>query len=280
LRDKFARSGINALMNTKPYVQILLAACLLVFHPPCFAADVPAGIKNGAYDRLLKKYVNSQGLIAYEKWKGSDEDMKALDDYLAQFAATGNAASSNERYASLVNAYNAFALQWILQNYPTESIWALKGSFKERRYKLGGTNVSLNDVENDMLRPEFGWRTHAVLVCAARSCPPLQQSAYNAASLDKQVAHAYRIWLGRTDLNEFFPEKNEANVSNIFKWFKGDFDKAGGAKTIMAKFAPAAARPLLEKTDCKITYKAYNWGLNDQGPHGRNYKTNIFDFLH
>jgi hypothetical protein len=47
----------------------------------------------------------------------------------------------------------------------------------------------------------------------------------------------------------------------------------------MAKHAPASARSLLEKPDCKISYKAYNWGLNDQGPHGRNYKSNIFDFL-
>jgi hypothetical protein len=280
LRNKFARSSMNASMNTKTYVQILLAACWIIFHLPCFAAGVPAGITNDAYDRLLKKYVNSQGLVAYERWKGNAEDIKALDDYVAQFAATGNAASGNERYASLVNTYNAFVLQWILQNYPTESIWALKGSFKERRHKLSGANVSLNDIENDMLRPEFGWRTHAVLVCAARSCPPLQQSAYNAEALDDQVARAYRTWLGRPDLNEFLIDKNEANVSNIFKWFKGDFDKAGGAKAIMAKYAPAAARQMLERPDSKITYKPYNWGLNDQGPHGRNYKINIFDFLH
>jgi hypothetical protein len=156
----------------------------------------------------------------------------------------------------------------------------LKASFKEKRHKLGGATVSLNDIENDNLRPEFGYRTHAVLVCAARSCPPLQQSAYNASSLDEQVARAYRTWLGRSDLNEFFSDKNEANVSSIFKWFKGDFDKAGGPKAVMAKYAPASARAILDKPDSKITYKAYNWGLNDQGSHGRNYKINIFDFLH
>ena len=246
----------------------------------CLATDVPAGINNESYDALLKKYVNGQGLVAYEKWKANAGDMKALDDYLAQFGRGGSAASGNERYAALTNAYNAFVLQWILQNYPTESIWALKGSFKERRHKLGGTTVSLNDIENNNLRPEFGWRTHAVLVCAARSCPPLQQSAYNAGNLDDQVGRAYRTWLGRTDLNEFFPDKNEANVSTIFKWFKGDFDKAGGPKAVMAKFAPASAKALLEKSDSKLTYKAYNWGLNDQGSHGRNYKINILDFLH
>lgn len=258
----------------------ICAVLLFALRSLCNAVEVPAGIKHDAYDRLLKKYVNNQGLVAYGQWKGSAADMKALDDYLAQFAASGNAATGNERYASLINAYNAFVLQWILQNYPTESIWALKSSFKARRHKLGVEMVSLDNIENNMLRPEFGYRTHAVLVCAARSCPPLQRSAYTAGALDEQSARAFRAWLSRADLNEFLIDKNEANVSQIFKWFKSDFDKAGGVKAILAKYAPALARPMLGKPDSKITYKPYNWGLNDQGPHGRNYKINIFDFLH
>jgi hypothetical protein len=258
----------------------LCALLLLVGNSLGLGSGVPAGIKNDSYDRLLKKYVNAQGLVAYERWKNNADDIKALDEYLAQFAASGMAASGNERFASLINAYNAFVVQWILKNYPTESIWALKSSFKDKRYKLSGATLSLNDIENQMLRPEFGYRTHAVLVCAARSCPPLQQSPYTASGLEDEVARAYRTWLGRTDLNEFLIDKNEANVSSIFKWFKGDFEKSGGAKAILAKYAPAPAKPLLERKDCKITYKNYNWGLNDQGSHGRNYKISIGDFLH
>lgn len=265
----------------KTFIQLAFITFVALFPSLGSAAvNVPAGVRHDGYDRLLKKYVNGQGLVAYEKWRSSAQDMTALDGYVAQLATAGNAASGNERYASLVNAYNAFVLQWILQNYPTESIWALKGSFKEKRHKLGGEMVSLNDIENGALRPELGYRTHAVLVCAARSCPPLQQSAYTPDQFDNQVARAYRNWLARPDLNEFMIDKNEANISSIFKWFKGDFEKAGGVKTIMVKYAPASAKPLLEKPDCKITYRTYNWGLNDQGQHGRNYKISILDFLH
>lgn len=253
---------------------------VLLLQPICASAvNVPAGIKHDDFDRLLKKYVDSNGLVAYEKWKANGEDCKALTSYLEQFGASGNNASGNERFASLVNAYNGFVLNWILDNYPTESIWALKNSFKAKRHKVGGEMVALNDIENSALRPEFGYRTHAVLVCAARSCPPLQRSAYTAAQLNEQDDHAYRVWLGRTDLNEFMPDKNEAAVSTIFKWFKADFDKSGGPKAVMAKYAPAPAKPLLQKPDCKISYKTYNWGLNDQGPHGRNWKQSLFDFF-
>jgi len=60
---------------------------------------------------------------------------------------------------------------------------------------------------------------------------------------------------------------------------KGDFEKAGGVKAILLKYAPAPAKPLLQKPDCKISYKPYNWGLNDQGAHGRNWKQTVFDFF-
>jgi Protein of unknown function, DUF547 len=243
------------------------------------AVNVPAGINHDGYDGLLKKYVDQNGLVAYEKWKANAEDRKALTTYLEQFGAGGSSASGNERYASLINAYNAFVLNWIVQNYPTESIWALKNSFKEKRHKVGGEMVSLNDIENSALRPEFGYRTHAVLVCAARSCPPLQRSAYTRGQLVEECDHAYRVWLGRTDLNEFLVDKNEAVISSIFKWFKGDFEKTGGVKAILLKYAPAPAKPLLQKPDCKISYKPYNWGLNDQGAHGRNWKQTVFDFF-
>lgn len=270
---------MNSQISWKIRRAIVLPVLLLV-SLACATAGVPAGINNDSYDRLLKKYVNEQGLVAYEKWKANAEDMKAMNDYIAQFGRSG-AAGGKEKYASCINAYNALVLQWILQNYPAESIWALKDSFKARRHKLGGEMVSLNDIENNVLRPEFGYRTHAVLVCAARSCPPLRKAAYSSGELDGQVAGAYRNWLGRPDLNEFFPDKNEANVSSIFKWFKKDFDGAGGVKAVLVKYAPASARPMLERADSKLAYKSYNWGLNDQGAHGRSYsKTNlIFDFL-
>ena len=272
-------------LQTWEGIAIKKTICLVVLfflgsHLLCGAVEVPAGIRNDGYERLLQKYVNGQGLVAYEKWKNNPGDVKALDDYLAQFAASGNPAKGNERHASLVNAYNGLVLQWILRNYPTESIWTLKGSFKARRHKLGGEMVSLNDIEDGALRPEFGHRAHALLVCAARSCPPLQQSVYTAGTFEDQVARAYRTWLARPDLNEFLIGQNTADISQIFKWFKGDFDKAGGVKAILARYAPVVVRPMLAKADLKITYKHYDWGLNDQGQHGRNYKINIFDFLH
>ena len=241
----------------------------------------PAGIRHDAWDALLKKYVNAQGLVAYERWKGNPADRKALDDYLAQFAPTGTAAVGADLTASAINAYNAFAVQWILQNYPTESILALSKSFARKAHLIGGRKVALNDIEHGTLRPAIGYRAHSALVCCARSCPPLQRSAYTASSVDAQITAAYRAWLAREDLNQFDAGSNRVRISSIFRWFKEDFEKAGGVPTILTRYAPAEAREFLNKGGYKIEFLPYHWGLNDQGARGKNYTRGnaIFDSI-
>jgi hypothetical protein len=233
--------------------------------------DVRSGIDHGQFDRLLKKYVNERGLVNYGAWKQNAADIAVLDNYLKQFAAKiDNPALGSEKAASLVNAYNAFVLRWILANYPTESVWQLKDSFSGKRNEIGGRKVSLDEIEHAMLRPLIGYRAHSVLVCAARSCPPLQRFAYTADKFEEQDDRAFRAWLSRADLNKFLPGEKKAEISNIFKWFKEDFDKAGGVQKVLGRYAPQSVREFAASAKY-IKYIPYNWGLNDQGPHGRNY---------
>ena len=268
-------------------VGAILLALFLVTGSSAFAAfkgervNFPAGVRHEAWDALLKKYVNAQGLVAYDKWKANTADLKALDDYLAQFAAAGTPATGDDLTASAINAYNAFAIRWILENYPTESILALDKSFARKAHLIGGKKVALDDIEHGTLRPTIGYRAHAALVCCARSCPPLQRTAYTAAGVEAQITAAYTAWLAREDLNQFEAAANRVKISSIFKWFKEDFEKAGGVPKVLAQYAPAASRAFLAKGSYKIEYLPYRWGLNDQSGHGKDYsRTNaIFDSL-
>ena len=91
---------------------------------------VPANVSHETWDVLLKKYVNDRGLVAYADWKKNQTDFEALDSYLKQFAEKPQTpASGNDAAASLINLYNATTISWILANYPTESIMALKIHF-------------------------------------------------------------------------------------------------------------------------------------------------------
>jgi Protein of unknown function, DUF547 len=233
---------------------------------------VPANVSHEAWDTLLKKYVNYRGLVAYADWKENQTDLQALDNYLEQFAEKPQTpASGNDAAASLINLYNATTISWILANYPTESIMALPNSFRAKRYDIGGGKVSLDDIENNALRPLLGYRVHAVLVCAARSCPPLQRFAYTAPQLDQQIDTVYRAWLARDDLNRFLPDEKEVEISSIFNWYKSDFEKAGGIPEILAMYAPPKYHDFLASGNFKTTYLPYNWGLNDQSGHGKEY---------
>ncbi len=241
--------------------------------PEAGLVQTPKNIDHRSFDDLLKKYVDEKGLVNYAAWKKSAADLKALRDYTEKFSAREPFADGNERVASLINAYNALTLRWILENYPTDSIQELDHSFKGKRNVVGGQTVSVDDIEHQTLRPLLGYRAHAVLVCAARSCPPLSRDAYRADVLDKQLDEAMRRWLARPDLNQFDPAKKTAKVSSLFKWFKDDFGGKGeGVQAVLGKYAPPQYQSFLRSPDVKIDYVDYHWGLNDQSGHGQDYK--------
>ncbi|MGI9086199.1 MAG: DUF547 domain-containing protein [Chthoniobacterales bacterium] len=251
--------------------------------PKDLEVKCPAGIDHSAWDKLLKKYVDEKGLVNYTAWKSDRADMQALDSYIKQFAPKADQpADGNEKAASLVNGYNAITIRTILGAYPVESIHEIKKPFESKLWEIGGAKVSLNDIENGTLRPMLKYRAHAVLVCAARSCPPLQRSAYSADSFESQDDKAFTAWLGREDLNKFMPQEKKAEVSEIFKWFKADFDKSLAVPKVFAEYGPESAKELTKSGQAfETSYISYNWGLNDQGEHGRHYsKINlIFDKL-
>ena len=261
----------------------LLTAVLLLFLAlalPAADLNVPAGIDPAPWDALLKKYVDARGLVAYRQWKSSATDLKNLDDFIAAYAKTGEpVASGAEKIAALINAYNAITIRWILQNYPTESIRELDGSWDKARWNIGGATVSLDEIENKNLRPLYGWRVHATIVCAARSCPPLVNEAYTTPNLVTLTEQAYRGWLAREDLNQFDETAGAVRVSPIFKWFKSDFTGDGEPATVWEKFGPAKRQAFLARRNFSVDYLDYNWGLNDQGGRGRDYRPSIFKRL-
>ncbi|HEV8608937.1 MAG TPA: DUF547 domain-containing protein [Thermoanaerobaculia bacterium] len=233
---------------------------------------VTAGIDHSEWSRLLAKYVDERGRVDYAGWKRTEADLAALRTYLARFAARPSpAATGHDLAASLINAYNAATIGWVLENFPIDSIRSTDDPFRERRHRVGGELVSLDDIEHGALRPLVGYRAHAALVCAARSCPPLRREAYEPARLDEQLDSAMRTWLAQSDLNRVEPVANRVEVSQIFRWFAADFDKAGGVRAVLQRYTtPEMARRLADPR-LEIRYFRYDWGLNDRGGRSARY---------
>ncbi|WFB37893.1 DUF547 domain-containing protein [Kiritimatiellota bacterium B12222] len=256
--------------------------CLLLFWMSALSAaevKVPAHIDHSPFTALLQTYVNDQGLVDYKAWKNSPEDLARFENYLKQFASTAPQAKDEDKIASLLNAYNAFTLKLILDHYPIESIRLLKDPFGAPQHLIGGRKVSLDEIEHDTLRPLIGWKVHAMVVCAARSCPPLYSEAYSADDWENQMHSRYRVWLARTDLNSYQPASNTVTISKIFDWYADDYEGQNALPLVLTRYAPASAEAFLQKQTYKIRYQPYHWGLNDQSDLGKNYKHSIFKTL-
>lgn len=273
-----------SLSRFRPKAQLLLLGVLaLLLSNGALAAPtlrVPAEVDAAPWDALLKKHVNDRGLVAYQAWKDSPADLSSLDGYIARFASpVGTAAEGDEEIAALINLYNALTIRWILQNYPTDSIRNLDDSWGKARWRVGGRTVSLDEIEHKNLRPLYGWKVHATIVCAARSCPPLQREAYTAANLATVTTRAYQAWLGRDDLNHFDPGSKSAAVSAIFKWFKDDFKGSGSLNHVLAEYGPKKFGDYLRLGEFSVSYLDYHWGLNDLGGRGTDYKPSLLKRL-
>ncbi|HXH50388.1 MAG TPA: DUF547 domain-containing protein [Terriglobia bacterium] len=224
------------------------------------------------WDEILHQYVNPQHLVDYARLK--QQDWKKLREFVASLGQRGlEELSPDEKKALLLNAYNSMTMEWIVENYPVESIWGTQMPFKARRFLLAGESVSLDDIES-RLREMNDPRIHAALVCAARSCPPLRREAYTAANIDEQLNSNVHEWLANSALNQFYPDRRLANVSPIFKWYGKDFDEyPGGLRGFLLKFGPPAATEKLRDGKFAIRFATYHWGLNDQSGRGKGYTT-------
>lgn len=240
-------------------------------------AVVPSmGFDHSGWDALLKRYVSEESRVDYKRWK--QDDAAALNAYLKQLAKPwpANATPAAEK-AALINAYNALTIRWILENYPVESIWKTSDPFKAKRHDLNGEKVSLDEIETH-LRKMGDPRIHSALVCAARSCPPLRQEAYDVERLDEQLDDNTRAWLADPHLNEFLPELRTARVSKIFKWYRKDFEGGDDSlRQFLARYAPSGKADFLDEAKARIEHKDYHWGLNDASSLGANYSSFLWD---
>jgi hypothetical protein len=247
--------------------------------------SVPANINHAPWDALTRTYVDARGLVDYEKWHQTSEDRAKLDAYLEAFAPVPDeAAEGDDLIASLINAYNAFTIHFILENYPTRSIRLLDNEFKGKRYRIGGQLWSAEDIELETLRPLIGWKMHSVVVCAARSCPPLLNEAYFADDWESKMEERYRLWLARPDLNTYHPDRGwgnrgEVEISKIFSWHSVDFEGPVSVEDVLKRFGPENYASFFKRADYRIKYKDYHWGLNDQSELGKDYSHNIFRSL-
>ncbi len=176
-----------------------------------------------------------------------------------------------KKLALLINAYNAFTIQLILdywdegrlesiRDIPTDRRW------KHRRWRVGDNLWSLDEIEHDTIRIHFiEPRIHWALVCAAVGCPPLRNEAYTAEELDEQLDEQARYVHGHERWFRFDREANTVHLTRLYQWYRGDYEQvAGSILDHAAQYAPQLEEALDEGQRPRIRWLDYSWDLNTQ----------------
>lgn len=207
------------------------------------------------WNDLLQKHVSSKGNVDY---KGFKKDGVALQSYLNLLAKNlpEKSWSKNAVLAYWINAYNAFTVKLIVDNYPTKSIKKIDNPWDITFITLGTKKYSLGEIEHKILRKMNEPRIHFAINCASYSCPNLANEAYTESALDKQLETATKSFINDKTKNTI--TENKIEISSIFDWFSGDFKKNGALIDFINKYATTK----IDKK-AKISYKEYNWNLNE-----------------
>lgn len=223
------------------------------------------------WQQLLTQYVTDSkyaSRVNYAEWK---KQPQALRQYLASLSTVSQAQykgwTKAQQLAFLINAYNAFTVQLILENYPVESIKDI-GSFFRSAWKiefftLFGEKRYLDYIEHEVIRGSGRFnepRIHFALVCASIGCPKLQTQAFTEHNLEALLELGANTFLADQSRNRYDAANKILYLSSIFKWYGEDFVAKFGsvANFVLPKMGIKSANP-----DIEIEYLDYNWQLND-----------------
>ena len=219
-------------------------------------AEIPQKPTHSNWNKMLQTYVSSSGKVNYNSWNSNTAE---LNNYLNELGADSpdKSWSRSEKMAYWMNLYNAATIKLILDNYPVKSIMDINNGkpWNKKWIKVGSTTYSLNQIENDIIRPRFGdGRIHFAINCAAKSCPPISNKAFTATNLNSSLSRLTRSFINNTAFNKISSDQLE--LSNIFNWYAADF---GDLKAFLGKYTDVAIN-----ADANVSFIDYDWTLNSQ----------------
>ncbi|MGA0042912.1 MAG: DUF547 domain-containing protein [Flavobacteriaceae bacterium] len=207
------------------------------------------------WHNLLQKHVNQNGKVSYAGFK---KDVKDLENYLQLLSreTPQKGWTVDNKMAYWINAYNAFTIKLIVENYPVGSIKDISQPWGQKFIRLGSDSYSLEEIEHKILRPMNDPRIHFAINCASESCPNLQNFAFEGKNIDQQLDRATTAFLLDPSKNKL--NQTEVTLSKIFKWYKEDFNTSGG----VLKFIQSYTTVRFSK-NTSVKYLPYDWSLNE-----------------
>ena len=207
-------------------------------------------------DAFLKTYV-SGSKVDYASIKSNPAKLNALVEQISK--ANLSKENANTKKAFYINAYNITMISAIVKKYPVKAPTDIPGVFDKTKYTIAGASLTLNDVENKMLRAVYkDARIHFVLVCGANGCPPIINAAYMPSTLEVQLEKQTKLAINNANFIKIDRKAKKVQVSQIFEWYKEDF---GSNNNSLISFLNKYLSSKIE-SNYKVSYYTYDWTLN------------------
>ena len=192
-------------------------------------------------------------------------------------------AGDAERTAFFINLYNVLAIHGVLALGIESSVMEIPAFFGRVRYVVGEAELSLDAIENGVLRRNAGHpatkrpvlpkgspalayrpsvvdpRIHAALVCASTSCPPV--GFYDPERLDAQLDLAAGNYVN----GGVRVEEGEVRLPITFRYYAGDWGDRADIEAFLLRYAdPPLAEALgpAFADGARFVYDRYDWSLN------------------
>ncbi|NKI31664.1 DUF547 domain-containing protein [Croceivirga thetidis] len=206
-------------------------------------------------DAFFKANVKN-GLVDYSGIKENPGELNSILDLAKSIRISKDDTKAFQAF--WINGYNLHVIKGIIDNYPVKSPLDINGFFDKTKRDIGGIQITLNDIENKLLRENFSHeaRFHFVLVCAGLGCPPIIDGAYSPSKLEAQLQKQTELALNNPNFIKVKGKK--VLVSQIFEWYKVDFTQDGKDEI---QFINQFRNEKLD-TKAKLGYYPYDWTLN------------------
>lgn len=247
---------------------ITLTSGCVTSHPTPEDIVTDCGTPDQCWARVLKENVNAKGQVNFGAVSANRAALQRYVHFLAAdspFNKPEKYENADARMAYYLNSYNALAMWGVIVNgipKDFDGFFKRLSFFKLNEFEIGGKHVSLFDYENNVIRKVGDPRVHFALNCMSVGCPRLPQEPYPVQGLDKvMTAGAIEFFNSPTYLRIDRSNKT-ASVSEILKFFTGDFVGEGKSPSLIAFINKYSTEKIPE--DFEVDFIPYNWTINRQ----------------
>lgn len=230
-------------------------------------------IQHDSFDKLLKKYVDKNGMVNYKAWHASTADRNKLTNYIESLSRADleQQAERGDKLAFWINAYNAVTLEGILRVYPTTSIRNHTAKalgynvWKHLMLIVDDKQINLDSIEHKVLRKMSEPRIHFAIVCASIGCPRLMNEAYVGKNIEKQLVTNTKDFFSRSQNLQFDSSRNALRMNQILSWFGSDFGNSSNEQLrAIHPYFPKEIQTAIGQNQVSVEYLEYDWNLNAQ----------------